>query len=153
MTPIEAANTFAQAIAGALAVGDGRLASTARLNLARLRRAEGDGAGALALLEENQRWYDAAGGGDGALLSQCLLAAETPDVELLASVLDVARSVQNVEVQVQALDALARASALDGDLPAAAALLGEADALAPMVAHLLDAVDRLDAAAARELLS
>lgn len=147
-----AAATFNSAIANALAVGDGRLASTARLNLARLHRAEGDALGALVLLEENQRWYDAAGGGDGALLSRCLLAAERRDVALLEAVLSEARAVQNVEVQVQTLDALSSIAGGSGDLDGAAELLAEADALAPMVAHLLDAVDRLDATVARELL-
>ena len=60
----EAAGSFDRAIAAATAGGDGRLASTARLNLARLRRADGDDPGARRLLEENARWYDAAGGGE-----------------------------------------------------------------------------------------
>ena len=59
----EAAASFDRALAAARASGDGRLASTARLNLARLRRAAGDHRAALDLLEENERWYDAAGGG------------------------------------------------------------------------------------------
>ena len=45
-----------------------------RMNLARLHRTRGDDAAALGLLEENQRWYRTAGGGEGALLNRCLLA-------------------------------------------------------------------------------
>ena len=56
--------SYEQAIGDAMSVGDGRLAATARLNLARLCRATGNGERAVALLEENERWYRSAGGGD-----------------------------------------------------------------------------------------
>ena len=69
-----AAASYQRAIGDAVVSGDGRLAATARLNLARLRRGTGDAA-ATALLEENERWYASAGGGDFALLTNCILAA------------------------------------------------------------------------------
>ena len=57
----------------------------------------------------------------------------------------------HVEVQVFALDALARLAA-STDRTAAANLLSEADALAPQVAHVVDEADRYDAAVARQRL-
>jgi len=144
-----AAATFARAIDDATASGDGRLAATARLNLARLRRAEGDVERAVSLLRENERWYDEAGGGDGALLTRCLLAAVTRDTAVLEGVL--ADPAGTDETRVYALDALARSVAAD-DPSRARRLLEQADALAPAVAHLVDESDRLDRAPAVSLL-
>ncbi|MGZ5403886.1 MAG: ATP-binding protein [Nocardioides sp.] len=141
--------SFAQAIRDALSVGDGRLAATARLNLARCRRAIGHGAEAVALLEENQRWYGSAGGGDFALLTDCVLAAERRDEGALRTVLDEARATNNSEVQVFALDALARVAAESGDHTTSGELLTESDLLAAHVTHVVDETDRVDAARAR----
>ena len=148
-----AAASFDRALSAAHASGDGRLASTARLNLARVHRGHGDHAAALSLFEENERWYRAAGRGEGALLNRCLLCAETRDEPSLDDVLDEARTTENSEVQVYALDALAHAAASRGDRGRAEELLGAADSLAPTLTHLVDDLDRLDAAHARELLS
>jgi predicted ATPase/DNA-binding SARP family transcriptional activator len=139
-----AAASFGDAVTAATAGGDGRLRATARLHLARLRRGQGDHRSARTLLEENARWYAAAGGGDGALLNRCVLAAETGDVDALARVLDEAGATGNAEVTVYALDALAASAAGTGDRARADRLLAEADALAPSVAHLVDDADRLD---------
>ncbi|CUR59882.1 Transcriptional activator domain [metagenome] len=133
--------SFESAIGDALAVGDGRLAATARLNLARLKRGEDDRETALRLLEENERWYRSAGGGDFALLNRCVLAAALDEVPALHTVLAQARAGDNVEVQVYALDALARLAVTAQD---AEALVSEADLLAHQVAHVVDAGDRLD---------
>jgi predicted ATPase/DNA-binding SARP family transcriptional activator len=146
----EAASTFERAIGDAVAGGDGRLAATARLNLARLRRSGGESSTAITLLEQNQRWYDDAGGGEGALLTRCVLAATAGEDAALQSVLADAVSSGNDEVRVYALDALARASAAQGDREHAQRLLEEADSLAPAVAHLVDEQDRLDKSLARE---
>ena len=62
-----------------------------------------------------------------------------------------AREGGHVEVQVLALDALARLAA-STDRTAAANLLREADFLAPGVAHVVDEADRYDAAVARQQL-
>jgi hypothetical protein len=40
-------------------------------------RASGEDAGALSLLEQTDRWFRASGGGDGALLTRCLLASRS----------------------------------------------------------------------------
>ena len=121
-----------------------RLAATTRVNLARLHRARGDHAAALALLEQNQHWYRAAGGGDGALLNRCLLGAEKADPGSLQEVLTEAAAAGNAEVQVYALDALARCAAVQGDRARADELLASADSLAPTVTHLVDEADRFD---------
>ncbi len=141
--------SYEEAIRDALSVGDGRLTATARLNLARLLRGTGQRAEAVALLEENQRWYTSAGGGDFALLTDCVLAAERGDEGALRSVLDKARAAGNLEVQVVALDALARLAAESDDLETSGDLLAEADRLAAQVAHVVDEADRIDAAGAR----
>jgi tetratricopeptide (TPR) repeat protein len=85
----EATASFDRALAAARTSGDGRLASTARLNLARLRRAAGDHRAAVDLLEENERWYDdqvhaldamactAAAAGDRRRAQELLDAAES----------------------------------------------------------------------------
>lgn len=146
-----AAESYEQAIRDALAVGDGRLAATARLNLARLLRGAGEIAAAVALLEENVRWYRSAGGGDFALLTRCVLSAGRDDEGGLQEVLAEARGSDNVEVQVYALDALARLAAEAGEVARAGDLLGEADRLVGQVAHVVDAGDRLDAEIVRGL--
>ncbi len=139
--------SYEQAIRDALSVGDGRLTATARLNLARFLRGAGRGADAIALLEENRRWYESAGGGDFALLTDCVLAAERDDRGALRSVLEAARATGNVEVQVFALDALARLASESND-DTTVTLLAESDRLAVLVAHVVDPGDRIDAAAA-----
>jgi hypothetical protein len=139
-----AAATYARAIAEAVAGGDGRLAATARLHLARSQRAGGNADHAVVLLAENKRWYASAGGGDFALLNDGLLASVRNDALQLAAVLEAARSAKNVEVQVYMLDALARLAAADSDRPAARLLLTEANQLATHVGHLLDQNDRYD---------
>ena len=147
-----AETNYQQAIQEAVAGGDGRLAATTRLQLARLQRSSGARAEAVALLEQNQEWYAAAGGGDFALLTDCLLAACRDDSAGLTRALDQARAGGNREVEVSALDALARLAADRGDASAAESRLADADRLAPEVDHLLDDRDRVDAAAARRQL-
>jgi hypothetical protein len=120
------------------------MAATARLNLARLMRSAGNGTAAVSLLRENVEWYASAGGGDGALLSRCVLAAETDDTDSLEVVLTEARADQNHLVIILALDGLARLSAAQGETDHAADLLAQADALHPAAAHVLDSADRID---------
>ena len=148
-----AAASYEQALEAARVSGDGRLAATAQLNLGRLRRSTGDTAAAVALWEENDRWYATAGGGDLALMNRCLLAAARGDRGELTDVLAEAERLSDVESVVCALDGLARSAAADGDLSRARSLLERADARAATIAHVLDASDRLDADAARRLIS
>ena len=157
--PEEARDTLDRAIQAAATAGDLRIAATARTHLARTLRGAGDPAGARTLLEANDRWYRASGGGDGALLARCLLAAvaaeqgEETAAGDLEAVLSEARRHQDPETQTLALDALARSAAAAGDRPLAARLLEEADGLHALVGHALDAADRLDASAARAALA
>jgi predicted ATPase/DNA-binding SARP family transcriptional activator/tetratricopeptide (TPR) repeat protein len=144
----EATASLDQALAAATASGDGRMAATARLSLARLLRSAGNGPASVSLLEENLEWYAGAGGGDGALLSRCVLAAQTDDRATLEVVLARARLDENHLVTILALDGLARLSAERGDLAHAAEQVAEADALHPAVAHLLLNADRPDRAPA-----
>ena len=110
-------------------------------------RTTGDGAAAVPWLRENLEWYASAGGGDGALLTRCLLAIETSDRDSLDVVLALARADETHLVTVLALDGLARLHAEAGDDERARELVAEADALHPVVAHLLDDADRPDRAA------
>jgi predicted ATPase/DNA-binding SARP family transcriptional activator len=146
--PLDAAASFDRALAAATASGDSRMAATARLNLARLLRSTGNGTAAVSLLRENLAWYAGAGGGDGALLSRCVLAAQTNDKDSLEVVLALARADENQLVTILALDGLARLSAVKGEHGHAIELVAEADALHPAVAHLLDDADRPDRTAA-----
>ena len=146
--PADAASSYDRALAAATASGDGRMAATARLNLARLLRSTGNGPAAVSLLRENLAWYASAGGGDGALLTRCLLASETNDADSLDGVLTLARAEENRLVTILALDGLARLSADEGKHERATELVTEADALHPAVAHLLDDADRPDRTAA-----
>ena len=146
--------TFHRAIDAAVAGGDGRLAATARLNLARLLRGEGDGVAAASLLQQNLRWYEHAGGGEGALLNRCLLYADTGDRPALEQVLaESSTDEEHNEVRIHAMDALAGLAAERGDTDDARALLAEADALLRTVAHVMDSSDRIDRTHTLELLS
>lgn len=149
--PAEASASLVKALAAATASGDFRMAATARLNLARLLRGNGNGSAAVSLLRENLAWYAGAGGGDGALLSRCVLAAETKDTDSLQAVLALARTDQNHLVTILALDALARLSAEEGEHAHATELVAQADALHPAVAHLLDDADRPDRGSALQI--
>ncbi len=145
---VDATESYERALTAATSSGDGRMAATVRLNLARLQRSTGDAPSAVRLLTENVAWYADAGGGDGALLSRCVLAAETRDQDTLDAVLAQATAEENHEVTILALDALARSSAEGNEQERAADLIAEADALLPAVAHVLDDADRPDRAAA-----
>ncbi|MFL6271847.1 MAG: ATP-binding protein [Actinomycetes bacterium] len=155
----QARDTLARAIQAAATAGDLRIAATARIHLARALRGAGDQATARTLLEANDRWYRASGGGDGALLTRCVLAAlgaEQDDQAAIAdlqTVLEEARRHHDLETQTLALDSLARAAAGGGDLPGAARLLEEADGLHAQVRHTLDDADRVDAGTARASLA
>lgn len=130
-----------------------RDAATARIHLARALRGAGDQATARTLLAANDRRYRASGGGDGALLTRCVLAApcaEQDDQAAIAdlqTVLEEARRHHDLETRTLALDSLARAAA-GGDLRGAARLLEEADGLHAQVLHTPDDADRVDAGTA-----
>lgn len=140
-------------------IRDLRTVALARVRLGRLLRAMGDHDGARAALAAADHWYRGAGGGDGAKLAACLSAAidaETGDahaVDRLYAVLDDARASGEHDVEVLALDAIARRHAVAGESAAALELLALADEGFASVGHLVIPADRVDATAARALLS
>jgi predicted ATPase/DNA-binding SARP family transcriptional activator len=146
-----AITTLNRAILAATNSGDLRLAATARLHLARAMRTTGDAQAARSLLEQNDRWYRSAGGGDGALLTQCLLAAVNArttgggNADELHDILDQGRRAGEPEVQVYAADALARLAHDRGERAKAHELLRAADDIAAAAAHVVDSSDRVDA--------
>ena len=77
--------TLRTSVAKAEATGDVRLAALTRVHLGRALRAEGDLVGARAALASATAWHRGAGGGEQALLGECLLAAlDAADGEPLA---------------------------------------------------------------------
>jgi tetratricopeptide (TPR) repeat protein len=151
-----ASATLHRAIEAANAGGDLRITATARIHLARTLRAAGED-GALDLLQQADRWYRTAGGGDGALLARCLLISmsATGDgaTRQLRTVLDEARAAGDRQVQVLAMDGLARVAAQSGEVDGARSLLHVADDLAAASRDLLDDGDRTDAHLTRALVA
>jgi hypothetical protein len=90
------------------------------------------------------------------LLTDCLVAVTEPsdaDADaLLDTVLAEARRTGDFEVEVLALDALARRRADDGDLSAAAAWLELADTAMSAARLRVTAADRVDAHEIRRLV-
>lgn len=151
-----AAQTLHAAIEIGRAAGDLRVASLARMRLGRVLREQGGIDAARTLFLTAQSWYRTSGGGDHSLLTDCLVAATEPSAPeaaaLLNTVLAEARRTGDFEVEVLALDALARQSADTGDLDAAAASLALADAaMADARLRVTDA-DRIDAREVRHLI-
>ncbi|GAA4942381.1 putative ATPase [Actinomycetospora succinea] len=104
-----------RALGAARRSGDPRVAATARTTLARVLHVTGDDLVALALLEQNDRWYRAAGGGDGELLSRCLLAALRPEPPAALAVLRAeAQEAGDAEAELVVADALTRAGRTTG---------------------------------------
>ena len=156
--PGTAAVTLRDAIDKACAAGDFRAAAVARVRLGRVLRAAGDRASARAITSSAKEWYDGFGGGEGALLAETSLAAldaeEGKDdaVQRLVIALEHARGANDHEVEVLALDALARCHAAAGELDQARAFLARADDMIPAAAHLVFDSDRIDARGARGLI-
>jgi predicted ATPase/DNA-binding SARP family transcriptional activator len=151
-----AAVSLQAAIDVARATGDLRVAALARMRLGRVLRERGDLEAARSQFLAAQSWYHASGGGDHALLTDCLVAVtepSTPDaVALLDTVLAEARRIGDFEVEVLALDGLGRRSADDGNLSAAAAWLELADTAMNAARLRVTEADRIDAHEARRLI-
>jgi predicted ATPase/DNA-binding SARP family transcriptional activator len=148
--------TLELAIDKAEATGDVRLAALARVHLARVERALGHSDRARTALEAAVAWHRAEGGGEQALLGECLLAAiDTADhlpgaKDRLAAVLHEAQGKGEAHVEVFALDALARIAAEAGDPAAAAALCEQADRRMAGASHFITELDRTDALVVRQ---
>ena len=128
-----------------------RLAALIRVHLGRALRAEGDLVEARAALASAAAWHREAGGGEQALLGECLLAAlEAADGEPLAkdrlvALLTEAREQDAAHVEVFALDALARLAADSGREAEARELLDRADGRMEAASHFITDHDRTDA--------
>ena len=103
------AATLELAIEKAEATGDVRLAALARVHLGRVLRALGRTDAARAALQAATAWHRAAGGGEQALLGECLLAALDGDGGAARRRSSTsARRGDDAAVEVFALDALGR---------------------------------------------
>jgi predicted ATPase/DNA-binding SARP family transcriptional activator len=111
--PDEALAALDRSAAAAGSAGDLRGVALARTRRARVRYALGRTAEARDDLRKARAWYESAGGGDGDLLSAQLTAAIDDDRPALERVLAAARATGDPEVEVLALDALARTEEAD----------------------------------------
>ena len=156
--PRGAVAVLERAIELGFALQDLRVVSLARTRLGRVLRTEGDADGARAALRAADRWFESSGGGEGAGLAACLRAAvdaedgDPEGVARLRAVLAGAELRRDPELQVLALDALARSAAHGLRRGEALDLLDRADRLLPSAHHLLGDADRLDAHRARRML-
>ena len=148
--------TLARAIEIGTASADLRTVALARIRLGRVLRDLGEIDAAREQVRAGRDWYAAAGSGEGQALAGFLLAALAADADepaaeaRLDQVLAAARRSGNLEIQVLALDALARWSVEHGRHDHARLALREADRLWPGVAHLVTEADRIDRARALE---
>lgn len=150
--------TLQNAIEAAEAAGDPRTANLARVRLARIWRELGDRGRARAAVVAAATWYRAAGGGDEAAMADYLSAALDADdgareaADRLTTVAARAHG-QGTEIEVLALDTLARLRVEQGRPIDARQLLARADDLMPALGHLLADADRPDRDQARALLT
>ena len=156
----EAIETFERVIEIGRTTRQLRLLALGRVHLGRvLRRHGSDREAALLAVRSADHWFESSGGGDGAALAACLhgaMDAEDGDCTAeprLRAVLRRARGHHTPDIEIMAMDTLARNAANEHDLAAARHLLHAADDLMPSARHLLGSADRLDAAHARNLIA
>jgi predicted ATPase len=143
--------TLRVSIDKAEATGDVRLAALIRVHLGRALRAEGDLVAAREALESAAAWHREAGGGEQALLGECLLAAldaadGAPGMrDHLGALLTEAHEQDAAHVEVFALDALGRLAALSGHEAEALELLHRSDRRMEAATHFITDHDRTDA--------
>jgi hypothetical protein len=143
--PPAAIATFKHAIETAQATGDLRTAALASARLGRALRFA-DPVTARPAAQWSQHWYSAAGGGDALLLAEYVLAALDAAPDRLTDTIATARATHDIEIEVLALDALARLLAEHGDEAGARTTLADADAAMSGARHLLSHNDRADRA-------
>lgn len=149
---------YHQAIDAARVARDFRIVALAQLGLGRALRSEGDQAGADAALRAADSWFRTSGGGDGATLAACLVAAldaqrgDPGAGARLGALVELGRAEGDRQSEIVALDALALLNAVP-DRATAEALLDTADRLLADSPMLVDDADRVDARAARALLA
>jgi tetratricopeptide (TPR) repeat protein len=143
--PPAAIATFKHAVETAHATGDLRTAALASARLGRALRFA-DPAAARHAADWSQRWYSSAGGGDALLLAEYVLAALDADLGRLTDTIATARATHDIEIEVLALDAVARLLAEHRNKAGARTTLAEADAAMAGARHLLSDSDRADRA-------
>jgi tetratricopeptide (TPR) repeat protein len=157
--PQAALGTLNTAIDKGRAAGDLRLVAVARIRLGRVLRGLGQPESARSMILLARHWYDAYGGGEGALLADCILAALDAEdgiagaAQRLITTLDSARQAPDHEIEVLSLDALARSHAEAGRISEARELIAAADQNMPSAGHLLSDLDRVDGHRARALIN
>jgi predicted ATPase/DNA-binding SARP family transcriptional activator len=150
--------TLERAIETAHATGDLRTAAVASVRLGRVLRIAGQRQSARAVVRSAQHWYCAAGGGDAAALAEYVLAALDADDgvpqsdQRLSAVIATAHQAHDVEIEVLALDTLARIHAEQGRTNDARTTLDTADRIMPAAHHLVSDNERVDRDRARSLL-
>jgi tetratricopeptide (TPR) repeat protein len=144
-------STLARAVDIGQRCGDARTVAFARTRSAQVLRVLGDIPAALDRAQKAVDWYKSAGGGDGALLANHLLAALHADVdapsarEELTQVLMEARAAADAGVEILTLDALADLDARHGRLDDAKAERAAAE-LVLSVSPMFWPGDRVNAA-------
>jgi hypothetical protein len=135
-----------------------RIVAFTRVRLGTLLFGLGDVEAARSTLSIADEWFQASGGGSEAALATCLLAAIASDAEIpgapehLAAILNTARTDDDRDVQVIALDALARSEGRCGRLAVALDLLNQADEVMHSSGHRIVEHDRIDARRVRAML-
>ena len=155
----EAIETFERVIEIGRTTRQLRLLALGRVHLGRVLRGHGDRQAALRAVRAADHWFESTGGGDGASLAACLhsaMDAEDGDPTAeprLRAVLQHAVGQHTPDIEIMAMDALARHAANEHHLAEARCLLDAADDLMPSARHLLGSADRLDADHARTLIT
>lgn len=155
----EAIETFERVIEIGRTTRQLRLMALGRVHLGRVLRGHGDRRAALLAVRAADHWFESTGGGDGAALAACLhgaMDAEDGDNSAdarLRQVIQHARGQHTPDIEIMAMDALARHAAKEHHLAEASVLLDAADDLMPSARHLLGSADRLDAGHARTLIA
>lgn len=155
----EAIETFERVIEIGRTTRQLRLMALGRVHLGRVLRGHGDRHAALLAVRAADHWFESTGGGDGAALAACLhgaMDAEDGDNSAdarLRQVIQHARGQHTPDIEIMAMDALARHAAKEHHLAEASVLLDAADDLMPSARHLLGSADRLDAGHARTLIA
>jgi hypothetical protein len=132
------------------------MATLARVHLGRVRRALGHLGASRVALEAAATWHRSVGGGEESAMGDCLLAAldsaeQRPAAgERLAAILLAAQEADHAHVEVFALDAMARAATLGGDVVTAEALAARAEVRMREASHFISERDRVDAHALRQ---
>ena len=155
----EAISTFRRVIEIGRTTRQLRLLALGRVHLGRILRRHGDRDEALLAVRAADHWFESTGGGDGAALAACLhsaMDAEDGDASAeprLRAVLRQARGQHTPDIEIMAMDALARYAANGHDHATARDLIDAADDLMASARHLIAATDRPDADHARTLIA